>query len=259
MTTLAIDSEVRSGIGYWLTSCWNMIRFEFANMRAFLSMALAIQVLMGGGMAYMYGFYFGDVPEVVRTFIVTGIPALALIPVGFVLVPNAIMNHKIRDTYDFVWSLPVPRMASATATFILFTILAIPGTIVSLLIAHVHYAVTLDISWSVVPAMLLTSLMATSVGFAFAHAIPEPRITNLITNLIVFLVLLFSPIVVQIDRFPGWWATVHRVLPFYHMANVIRASLSTGLADSVGTSWLVLGIWTVLSWALAAWVVGRRH
>lgn len=258
MTSLA-ETEIRSGSGYWLASCWNMIRFEFVNMRTFLSLVLLIQILMGGGMAYMYGFYFGDVPDVVKTFIVTGIPALALIPVGFVLVPAAIMNHKIRDTYDFVWSLPVPRMASAAATFILFTTLAIPGTIVSLLIAHIHYAVALQISWSIVPAMLLTSLMATSVGFAFAHAIPEPRITNLITNLVVFLVLLFSPIVVQIDRFPGWWAAVHHVLPFYHMANVIRAGLSTGLADSVGTSWLILAIWTISSWALSAWVVGRRR
>ena len=255
MTAVTIDSEIRSGFGYWLASCWSMFRFEFVNMRSFLGIALVIQILMGGGMAYMYGFYFGDVPEIVRTFIVTGIPALALIPVGFVLVPNAIMDHKIRGTYDFVWSLPVPRMASAAATFILFTMLAIPGTIISLLIAHVHYAVPLHVSWSVVPAMLLTSLMATSVGFAFAHAIPEPRITNLITNLIVFLVLLFSPIVVQIDRFPGWWAAMQRVLPFYHMANVIRAGLSSGLAVSVGTSWLILGIWTALSWVLAAWVV----
>lgn len=257
--TTTATAEVRAGPSYWFASCWNMIRFEFVNMRSFLSIALVIQILMGGGMAFMYGFYFGVVPETVRTFIVTGIPALALIPVGFVLVPNAIMDHKIRGTYDFVWSLPVPRMASATATFILYTTLAIPGTIISLLIAHLHYDVTLHVSWAVVPAIVLTSLMATSVGFAFAHAIPEPRITNLITNMIVFMVLLFSPIVVQIDRFPAWWAAVQRVLPFYHMANVIRAGLSTGLADSVGISWLVLGIWTVLSWTLAAWVVGRRR
>jgi ABC-2 type transport system permease protein len=259
VTGATIESEVRSGFDYWLASCWNMLRFELTNMRSFLSMALVIQILMGGGMAYMYGFYFGTVPEIVRAFIVTGIPALALIPVGFVLVPNAIMDHKIRGTYDFVWSLPVPRMASATATFILYTVLAIPGTILSLLIAHVHYDVVLHVSWSVVPAMVLTSLMATSVGFAFAHAIPEPRITNLITNMVVFMVLLFSPIVVQIDQFPGWWAAIQRVLPFYHMANVIRAGLSTGLATSVGTSWLILGIWTALSWTLAAWVVGRRR
>jgi ABC-2 type transport system permease protein len=71
-------------------------------------------------------------------------------------------------------------------------------------------------------------------------------------------VLLFSPIVVRISQFPDWWASVHRVLPFYHMANVIRAGLSYGLVDNLATSWLVLGIWTASSWMLAAWVVGRR-
>jgi len=259
MTTATAEVRIRSGVGFWLASYGNMLRFDMVNLRIYLGLVLVVQILMGGGMAYMYGFYFGDISNVARTFIVTGIPALALIPVGFVMVPGAIMNHKIKDTYDFVWSLPVPRLASAAATYTLFTTLAIPGTIVSLWIAHIRYAVTLDISWSIVPAILLTSLMATSVGFSFAHAIPEPRLTNLVTNLIIFLALMFSPIVVPINQFPGWWAAVHRVLPFYHMANVIRAGLSTGLVDSVATSWLVLAIWTCLSWLLAAWVVGRRR
>lgn len=259
MTTTLPEVRIRKGATYWTASFWNMLRFEFINMRAYLVLTLVIQILMGGGMVYMYGFYFGEISDVVKTYIVTGIPALALIPVGFVLVPNSIMSHKIRDTYDFVWSLPVPRLASAMATFALFTSLAIPGTVVSLLIAHARYSIQLDVSWSIVPAVLLTSFMATSIGFAFAHAIPDPRMTNLITNLIIFLVLLFSPIVVQISQFPDWWATMHRVLPFYHMANVIRAGLSNGLVDSVTTSWVVLSTWTVLSWLLAAWVVGRRR
>ncbi|MGA9597249.1 MAG: hypothetical protein WBV06_13900, partial [Acidimicrobiia bacterium] len=173
MTTATAEVRIRSGVGYWLASYGNMLRFEMVNLRIYLGLVLVVQILMGGGMAYMYGFYFGDISNVARTFIVTGIPALALIPVGFVMVPGAIMNHKIKDTYDFVWSLPVPRLASAAATYTLFTTLAIPGTIVSLWIAHIRYAVTLDISWSIVPAILLTSLMATSVGFSFAHAIPE--------------------------------------------------------------------------------------
>lgn len=250
--------DIRSGAGYWWSSFRNMLRFEFARARTYLVLALIIQIFMGGGMAFMYGFYFGDVPETVKTFIVTGIPALALIPVGFVLVPASIMTHKLRDTYDFAWSLPVPRMASAAATFVLYTSLAIPGTLVSLLIAHLKYSVPLDVSWSIVPAVLLTSLMATSVGYAFAVAIPDPRMTNLITNMVIFLVLLFSPIVVQINQFPEWWAAVHRVLPFYHMANVIRAALSSGLVDDLARSWLILGVWTTLSWLLAAWVIGRR-
>lgn len=253
MTTL-----VRSGPSYWISSYRTMVRFEMINLRTFLAFALIIQVLTGAGMAYLYGFYMGDLPEVGRLFVVTGIPALALVPIGLVMVPAAIMTHKIRDTYDFVWSLPVPRMTSAAATFTVFTGLAVPGTLIALLVADLYYGVDLLWSWSFIPAVLLTSLMATSVGFAMAHAVPEPRFTNLLTNIIMFLAILFAPIVVPISQFPDWWASVHRVLPFYHMAQVLRGSLSSGLVESAATSWVTLGAWTTGAWLLAGWVVGRR-
>ena len=258
MSAVSGAIEVRSGARYWIGGYRSMLRFEMVNLRSFLGLVLLIQILMGAGMAFMYGFYFGEIPERAQTFIVTGIPALALVPVGFVLVPNSIMNHKFRDTYDFVWSLPVPRLASAAATFTLFTALAIPGTLVSLWIAHIRYSIDLQVSWSIVPAILLTSLMATSVGFAIGHAIPDPRLTNLVTNMVIFMALLFAPIVVPIEQFPNWWASIQQVLPFYHMATVIRAGLSEGLVDALTRSWMILALWTAVSWALAAWVVGRR-
>ena len=249
---------VRSGISYWVDSYRTMVRFELINLRTFLAVALVIQVMTGAGMAYLYGFYMGDMPVTAQLFIVTGIPALALVPIGLVMVPGSIMLHKIRDTYDFIWSLPVPRMTSAAATFTVFTGLALPGTLIALLVADVYYDVTLQWSWLFVPAVLLTSLMATSVGFAVAHAIPEPRYTNLLTNIVMFMAILFAPIVVPIAQFPEWWASVHRVLPFYHMAQVIRDSLSDGLVESAGASWAMLSVWTVVAWLLAGWVVGRR-
>jgi ABC-2 type transport system permease protein len=214
---------------------------------------------MSAGMVFMYGFYFGDLPPEARTFLVTGIPALALVPIGFVLVPGMIMQHKLRDTYDFVWSLPVPRMVAAAATFTISAAIGIPGTVLALWIANLRYDVAISVSAAAAVAILLVSLMATSVGFAFGHAIPDPRVANLLTNLIIFLVLLFSPIVVPITFFPDWWATVHRILPFWHMAVVVRAGLTDGLiTTSVTASYLVLGAWTFGSWLLAAWVVGRR-
>jgi len=253
-------ASIRSGPRYWLTGYSSMLAFEARNMRIYLGLGLIIQMLMGAGMVLMYGYYFGDLTTAQQTFLVTGIPALALVPVGFVLVPNSIMEHKIRDTYDYVWSLPVPRQASALATLTLFTTLALPGTIVSLLIATVVYSIHLEVSLAIVPAILLTSAMATAVGYALGHAVPEPRVTNLIANLVIFLVLLFSPIVVSIDQFPSWWGAVHRVLPFWHMSVVIRGGLTRGLLDtSVVTSYAILALWTIGAWTLASWVVGRRR
>lgn len=258
MSSVFDQQAVRGGVSYWLASYRSMVRFELINLRLFLASALILQILTGAGMAYLYGFYMGDLPDEAKLYIVTGIPALALVPIGLVMVPGAIMIHKIRDTYDFVWSLPVPRLTSAAATFTLFTALAIPGTAIALLIAESYYGIDLAWSWTVLAAVLLTSLMTTSVGFAFAHAIPEPRFTNLITNIIMFLAILFAPIVVPITQFPNWWASIHQVLPFYHMAQVMRDGLSNGLVESAATSWAILAAWTIGAWLLAGWVVGRR-
>jgi ABC-2 type transport system permease protein len=236
-----------------------MLRFELKSLRNFLTLGLVVQVLMGAGAALMYGYYFGDLGPVQQTFIVTGIPVLAMVPVGFAMVPASIMEHKIRHTYDYVWSLPVPRAASAAATFTVFTALVIPGTIVSIVIATMIYGIDLQVSWAIIPAILLTSAMSTSVGYALGHVIPEPRVTNLITNMVIFLVLLFSPIVVPIEQFPEWWASVQRVLPFWHMSVVIRDALTDGIVTtSVTASYLVLIAWTIGSWIVAGRVVARR-
>ncbi|HSQ37813.1 MAG TPA: ABC transporter permease, partial [Acidimicrobiia bacterium] len=69
----------------------------------------------------------------------------------------------------------------------------------------------------------------------------------------------FSPIAFPIENFPGWLAATHHVLPFWHMANVVRDALTDGLVDSVWRSYLVLGAWTVGTWLLAAWAIRRQR
>lgn len=258
--TVAGVGPVRSGWKHWRHSYLSMIRFEMRNLHTYLTIGLALQVLLGAGMALMYGYYFGDLEPAQQAFLVTGIPTLALIPIGFVMVPSAIAEHRLRDTYDYVWSLPVPRMSSALATFTIFSLLAIPGTVIALLVASLTYSVDLQVSWSVVPAVLLTSAMATSVGYAIGHATPEPRVVNLFTNTVLFLVLLFSPIVTAIEMFPDWWAVIHRILPFWHMAVVVRASLTEAATGySLVASYFVLVAWSVAASMLTAVVVGRRR
>jgi len=250
---------VRRGRGYWSSGLVSMLRFDYLTLRQTLPFFLMIQILMGAGMAIIYGFYFAELPPIAATFIATGAPTLAIVPVGMAVIPGIVMQHKFDQTYDFLWSLPVPRLTIAASNFILFTGVAIPGVAVSMLVAAWRYDIELSVSWSVVPAVLLAALMANSVGFGFAHAIPEPRVTNLLVNMVIFLVLLFSPIAFPIANFPDWFASVHRVLPFFHMASIIRAGLTEGLVTGLAGSYLVVAAWTVGSWALAAWVVGRRH
>jgi ABC-2 type transport system permease protein len=144
------------------------------------------------------------------------------------------------------------------AAFTVFTTIGLPVAALSTWLSAVQFDVTLIVSWTVVPFALLVSLMATSVGYGMAMAVPDPRMAVMITNIVIFVVLLFSPMVIPIERFPDWAATLHRVLPFYHMANLLRSSLTEGLVTGVGASLAILLAWTTVSWAILARIVVRR-
>jgi ABC-2 type transport system permease protein len=75
----------------------------------------------------------------------------------------------------------------------------------------------------------------------------------------VFGVLLFSPIVFPASHLPTWLMDVHRVLPFYAMAQLVRAGLTTGIVTDVAHWYAVLIVWTAIGWGMTAWVVGRRR
>jgi len=259
MAVEAPAAALRRGPRYWLDGYRAMVRFDAVGLRSMLAFFLVIQILMGAGMAVVYGFYFDELPPVAATFIATGAPTLAVIPVGMTLVPIVVAQHKLDQTYDFLWSLPVPRLMTALSNFTVFTLLAVPGLVVTLVVANWRYDIDLAVSWSIVPAVLLAALMAVSVGWGVAHAVPDPRLINLLVNLVIFVALLFSPIAFPIENFPAWLAGLHHVLPFWHMASVIRAGLTEGLVSGLPWHYAALGAWTAASWTLAAWIVGRRR
>ncbi len=255
----SLPVAARSGPGYWLGSLGSMMRFDLGQARQWAAIMVVIQVMMGAGMALMYGFFYPRITPTIALYISTGTPTLALIPLGFVMVPGNVGQRKLEGTFDFIWSMPVPRSVQATSTFLLYTLLSLPGTVLALVVATWRYGIHLSISPQIVPGMALCALMAVSVGFGMALAIRNPLVTNLIANALIFVVLLFSPIVFPPSNLPAWLSAVDRALPFYSMAEVIRAGLTSGIVTDLTRSYLVLLGWTAVGWAMTAWVVGRRR
>ncbi len=251
-------TPVRSGMGHWLQSYAMMTRWEIGNLRLLLPLIVALQIVIGGGFALGIGLFFDTIPMRNALFLSTGVAVVTLITVGLVLGPQLVGNQKVAGTYDFMWSLPVPRTTQAAAWLTVNTIIALPGMVAALVIANWRYDLPLVVSWSIFPAVLLTIVTATMVGYAFAHAIPKPMVTQMITQLLIFTILGFSPINFPPENLPEWLASLNLWLPFHHMANVMRAGLTEGLVTSVGTSYLVLTAYTIASVVLATWVVGRR-
>lgn len=250
--------EVATGPIHWVRSYALMARRDLLALRIELAVMLVFQALMGVGAAFIYGFVLGEIGPTRLVHVATAAPVLALIPVGFVYVPLVIANMKTEGSYDFKWSLPVPRTAAAAATLCVFSIVAIPGAALSLGVASWRYTVDLAVSPSIVPALALTAVMSASVGYGVGHAVTDPRVTNLIVDFVIFFVVMFSPIAFPLEQFPTWFATLHQALPFHHMATIIRAGLTDGLATDLVRSYLVLTLWTLAAWTAALRVVAYR-
>jgi ABC-2 type transport system permease protein len=83
-------------------------------------------------------------------------------------------------------------------------------------------------------------------------------VTLLITQMLIFIIFGFAPILFPIQRMPAWLADLNWWFPFRHMAVVMRAALTSGSVPGVPTAYAVIGVWTVVSAALAGWMLGRR-
>lgn len=246
------------GPRHWCRSYLLMVLWEARSLKIVLPLAMVVQLLIGAGLVIGFGFLMGDVPRLYALYLATGVTVISMITIGMVLSPQLIAQQKMAGVYDYLWALPVPRTTQVAANLTVNVAIALPGMLFALVVAAWRYDLTFAVSPLVVPAALLILVTAASIGMALAHAIPNPMVTGLVTQILVFVILLYSPINFPADRLPRWLALLHEPLPFLHSANVMRAGLTDGLATDVGRSFVVLGVWAVGSWLVTAWVVGRR-
>jgi ABC-2 type transport system permease protein len=253
-----VTGDIRRGPRAWLGSYLAMLRFDIAAQRGYLPMFMIQQILFGAGMAVIYGFYIGHLSRAQALFIVSGSPALAVLTAGLIGVVTMVTERQEAGSWDFIWSLPCPRSAAVASNCTVFTLLALPGIVVTLALAAGDTVSVTPYRHAAVPALLLAALVVTSVAFAMALLVPNPVVTSALVNALIFVILMYSPIVFPISQLPGWLAGAQRVLPVYPVAQVLRASVTSGLVANVAVWYGVLAGWTAVSLAAVGWVVRRR-
>lgn len=99
-------------------------------------------------------------------------------------------------------------------------------------------------------------MTAAAIGNAVAAIVRQPLATSVISNVLMFFVMLFSPINFPADRLPGWLQAVHEVLPLEAMAGLVRHTLSGAASNT--TDWLQVAAWALASFMLSAHSAARR-
>lgn len=256
---LAVVSQARSDARGWLISYGAMLRWEVVGARLLYPLLLIAQLLVGAGFVIGFGLLVPDLDSSSAQYLATGGVVISLVLVGLVVTPQLVAQQKMQGSYDYVWSMPVPRSAALLASATLAALVAVPGVVVALVVARWRYGVSFTVDPTAVPAFVLTLACGSFLGSAVGHAVEKPQVTLLFTQLGIFFIVGFSPISFPAERLPGWLATIHGYLPLHHMALAVRSSLTDGLVEMPDRSWLVLSLWTGLAAMITALVLVRRR
>ena len=262
MATLELNAStdsIRQGTAYWLDGYRVMVRWQLVSLRLWLPILAAIQILAGAGFVLGIALFFERIPPSAALYVATGVPVINLVMVGLILGPQLVADQKVKQTYEFLQALPVRRTATALAWYTVTLIGGLPAVVVSLLIAEARYHISFAVSPSIVPAVLLTAFTGTMLGYALAHALSDPMTTRLITQVLVFVIFGYAPILFPPWQMPAWLAAVNSWLPFRPMATIVRGGLTDGMVGHVAGAYLVVAAWGAAAAAVSAWALGRRR
>jgi ABC-2 type transport system permease protein len=242
----------------WFRSYALMCKWTFFSSRPWLTLNLAVQLGISVAFIFGLGFFYPQITPTIAKFLTTGSPTIVLLTVGLVIVPQVVASMRSEGTFDYIWSLPVPRMAhiAADATNMFGSML--PGILLSIILGKFHFGFDLNISWLVIPAVLLIAACATFVGYTIAFAVPKPMMVNVITQLMIFFVMMFSPVMYPSAQLPQWLQSIHQVLPIQYMADLMRGTI-TDLPVELGKAFAIVGAWFVAGFIVTYFMVRRRN
>ena len=245
-------------VSLW-TTYRTLLRWNVAQIGAMLPLVVVIQALLAAGIIVGFGFIIPDIDPGTALFLSTGAPTVLLLTIGLVIVPQGVSRSRIDGTFNYMRSLPLARPLLLAADLTVWLLIALPSVAVAVLVASLRYDLSFSFDWPMlIAASLLVTIMATAVGYAIAVSM-QPMLAQLLTQVLVFFVLLFSPITFPGSQLPSWFQAVHDVLPARPGADLLRAGLASDTFDASGRDLLVLGVWCVLGLAISLWALVRRR
>lgn len=234
-----------------------LLQWQLRRGSTSMPLLVVVQIAMAVATVVGYGLLVGDPTPDVALYLATGAPTITLITVGLVMTPQMLGQAKLEGSHDWMRTLPVPRWTFLASDLLMWTLIALPGMVLGIVAGVMRFDVQLSIAPWLVGAALLVSLTSASVGYAMASVLP-PMLAMLLTQVLVFVVLLFAPVSYPASRMPEWLQTAHEFLPIEPMAQVVRAGLANDAFTVPGRSVVVLCVWCVASVGAALAALRRR-
>ena len=254
----APELSILRGPRFWLRSFVYLFQWELLQLRLFVPILVIVQVFIGAGSLLGFGLLIPEITTEQALFLVTGSSVLPLLLVGITIIPQNMAQQKLDGSYGFFFALPVSRMAIYLAAVTVWALVTLPAMPIALAVGSWRYDLDLTVSFWAFPAALLVIAVGASFGFALGHAVKNPRTIGAMTNVLIFLLMFFSPVNFPAERLPDWLAWIHQWLPAGQAASLMRWALTDGIVDDPTRAVFTLVSWLVGSWTVSYFVITRR-
>ncbi len=129
-------------------------------------------------------------------------------------------------------SLPISRAALLASMVLARLVLVLPGLVTPILAANVLYDAGFEVSPALLVVLPLTCLALSAVGLAIGMLIDDIELIVVITNLLIFVLLLAAPVLIPPESLPAPLRLISYLLPPTYAADALRGALTGDLGGS---------------------------
>ena len=168
-----------------MTQFFYLLRWNYLRQKNLFILFTLAQVLLSVSLLFGYPLIIGKLDTTTAYYLASGSVLIGVISIGCTISSPVIANAKSEGHVDYIRALPIPRILISLADLCIWLI--------------------------------------ASLGFSIAYIFPQ-NIVTLMSQLILMIGLMFSPIMYPAGRLPDWLDQLYFLLPFVPSANLLRAS-----------------------------------
>jgi len=242
----------------WLRQFRDLFLLHARMNRQALFIIATINIAFAVALVFGFGYVIPNVTESTALYLVTGGATQMIVTVALVVLPQQIATLKDDGRLEYFLTLPISREAYLLSQIAYTLVLAVPSIVLALALGAWHYDLSLDLHPAVVAVVPLAVLAFAGVGIVIAVFSPHMQITNGVTQLIIFYVLFFAPVLLPKEQLPDALEQIGNFLPATHVADAFRATTTDLPGTHLGRSLLVMTGFGVVSVVASAAAIRRR-
>lgn len=236
----------------------DLVGLQMRSMRGDNIFIALIHIALTLGLVVGMGYLIPNVSESTALFLVTGTATQAFVTTGLVMLPQMLAQSKEDGRLEYFLTLPISREAYLLSLVTVVGIMSLPAVAFSLVFGAWHYDLSLALAPEFVVVMVLAVLSLAGVGVAMAVYMPHMQITNALTQLIIFYVLFFSPVLLPQSQLPELLQHTSKLAPPTYAADGVRATLTDLSGTHLGRDLVLMSGFATASIALSAFAIRRR-